>query len=463
MKKITTVLVIVVSLLLLATSTVWAFGEIRYPDRPLNLRKGRSAKTPWVGSLYPGQKVRISFLENGWVAVFEPGETRNSEAAAVGYSNIKYLLPKQTRVEPKSWGELVYTGRTLNVRSKPSVDGKKIDTLKAMEHVKIDFPEDDWTMIFSPDATIRSEMNAIGYCSSKYFKPATQSTMAQAGLGKKPKVSEEKVPVPSAVSEAVEVASGHGQTGGSVASAPAPATTTTGSWGDVVTVKDKINVRQARTSSSRYVRTLEPGERIRVDFLKNGWYAVFEEHEGVRNESRALGYVLQSLLEGDETGAVSETPQKSIAKVMPQADAVPTAIEKQVSTSVPPKADVQKTMVIDRSRFSNTKRVDPTPDKTAHGYQYRIIEKAETKRLGETWITVKVFLATKKLPGTDALRDFSATLWRENKRTGKNVAILVYLPGMDMEDLSFGVTKFDDEQMLEFWVRKATLFGTEYM
>ncbi len=78
----------------MGTVAASAFGEIRYPDRPLNLRKARSAKASWVGSLYPGQKVRIAFLKDGWVAVFEPGETRNSESAAVGYSNVKYLKKK---------------------------------------------------------------------------------------------------------------------------------------------------------------------------------------------------------------------------------------------------------------------------------------------------------------------------------------------------------------------------------
>ena len=463
MRKIN-IMVVVLACLLLAASTAWAFGEIRYPDRPLNLRKGRSARKAWVGSLAPGQKVKVAFLKDGWVAVFEPGEARNSLSAAVGYSNVKYLLKKQTRVEPKPWGELVYTWRTLNVRSTPSVKGKKVDTLKAMEHVKIDFPEGDWTMVFAPGATIRSEMNAIGYSSAKYFKPATKSTMAKAGLGIKPKKVEEKVVVPTVVSEVVAVEKGQGQVGGAVAPLPAPVPTkASGSWGTVVTLKKKVNVRKDRTSGSRYVRTLKPGEKVRVDFLKNGWYAVFRENELIRKESRALGYALQSLVDGGKKTAVAVTEEKAVPVVAPKAAAIPVAATKTVSSSAKPAGSKQKTMVIDRSKFANSKRADPTPNKTAHGYQYRIIEKAETRRLGETWITIKVFLATKKLPGTSALKDFSTTIWRENKRTNKNLAVLIFLPGMDLEDLSFGVTKFDDEQMLEFWVRKATLFGTDFL
>ena len=459
MRKINTIVVLIVSLLLLVASTAWAFGEIRYPDRPLNLRKGRSAKTSWVGSLYPGQKVRIAFLEDGWVAVFEPGETRNSESAAVGYSNVKYLKREQTRVEPKPWGELVYTPRKLNVRSKPSVKGQKLATLQVMEHVKIDFPQDDWTMVFSPQATIRSEKNAIGYSSAKYFKPATESSMNKAGLGKEPVAAEQSVPAPIAVSEAVEVEGGQGQVGGSVAPPPAPVSVKTPKpWGDVLTVKRKVNIRKGRTSGSRYIRTLKPGEKVRVDFLKSGWYAVFNENELIRSESRAMGYALQSLIDGGPEEVV--IPTKAMAA--PSATKTATPTETSVA-STKSTASQKKTMVIDRSKFSGAKRADPIPNKTAHGYQYRIIEKAETRQLGETWITVKVFLATKKLPSTTALKDFSTTLWRENKKANKNLAVLVYLPGMDLEDLAFGVTKFDNERMLEFWVRKATLFGTDFL
>ncbi|MBI9079792.1 MAG: SH3 domain-containing protein [Pseudodesulfovibrio sp.] len=447
MRKIHIIVVLIVSLLLLVVSTAWCFGEIRYPDRPLNLRKGRSATDAWVGSLYPGQKVRIGFMKDGWVAVFEPDETRNSESVAVGYSNVKYLKKNQTRVEPASWGEFVQTVRKLNVRSIASVKGRKIKTLQVMELVKIDFPEDDWTMVFSPQATIRSNMNAIGYSSVKYFKPATSKSLARLGEGNKKSV-QESLSAPVVVSVAVEVPSGQGQVSGAVVPPLAPVSVpvkSSKSWGTVVTVKGKVNVRKGRTSGSPHVRTLKPGERVRVDFLKNGWYAVFKEDEMIRTESRAAGYALQSLIEADEKTMVSSV---EVSKEIPAAKSI---------------GGEKKTMVIDRSQFKDIKRPDPTPDKTAHGYQYRIVEKSETKQLGETWITIKVFLLTKKLPDTEALKDFSTTLWREHKKAMKNVVVLVYLPGMDLEDLSFGVTKFDEEQMLELWVRKAALFGTNFL
>lgn len=427
MKRINIIALLTLGAILLFTASAWAFGEIRYPDRPLNLRKSRSPKAAWVGSLYPGQKVRIAFLKDGWVAVFEPGETRNTEAAAVGYSNVKYLKKKQIRMEPKPWGEQVYTPRKLNVRSRPSISGKKLDQLKANERVKIDFPEDDWTMVFSPNATIRSKMNAIGYSSAKYFKPVKAESPAAP-------VAVTSAPTPKAEAPAKPVASSN--------------------WGKVITIQRKVNLRKERTTGSRYVQTLKVGESVRVDYLKNGWYAVFRENEPVRNESRAIGYALQSLLEGLPT---SESVRSAA-----------TGGNQSVSTAPQPRraepaGGVKKTMVIDKSKFSGAKRPDPTPDRNAHGYQYKLIEKSETKRYGESWITMKIFLSTTKLPGTTALVDFAKTLWKEHKRATKNLAVLIYLPGMDTEDLAYGVVQFDDTEMLEMWVRKTTLFGTDFM
>lgn len=425
--------------LLLFAVTAFAFGEIQYPDRPLNLRQSRSAKAKWVGSLYPGQKVRVAFMEDGWVAIFEPGETRASENAAVGFSNAKYLKPKRTRHEPKSWGEMAQASRTLNIRSAPSFGGKVVDQLEPGERVRMDFPDGDWTMVFAPEATIRSKMNARGFSSAKYLEPANEKTVVQTTEPVK-----EVEPV-------------------SVADQPAES----GQWGKVLTIGRKVNLREGRTTGSSYVRTLQPGETVRVAFLRSGWYAVFDPKETRQDEKRAQGYALQSLVESGarvetaesmaEPEQVSQPQETATARPEPQTTPKPpTAILKQESGQ-------QQTVVIDRSKFVKAKRPDPTPNQTAHGYQYRILENSETKKFGETWVTLKVFLATTKLPGTEAIEDFSNTLWNEHRHAGKKMVVLLYLPGMDTDDLSYGVVKFNDEKMIELWLRKAALLGTKFL
>lgn len=431
MRKYLFITILACSVLFLMAASAMAFGEIRYPDRPLNLRDGRSASAKWVGSLYPGQKVRVAFLEDGWVAVFEPNETRNSEDAAVGFSNVKYLLKKRTRHEPKPWGERMVTTRKLNIRTDSSVRGEKVGLLEVDELVIVDFPEDDWVMIFSPHATIRSKMNARGFSSAKYLEPAP--------AGRKAAPAPAVVATPKS-SEASSVA-------GTAAPQPAPTKQESEDWGRVLTVKRKVNVRQERTSSSHYVRTLQPGDKVRVDFLKQGWYAVFNEEELIHSEQRAIGYALQSLLESDG----SSEPVKTAA---PAPASKP--IWKETKSG-------RKTMDVNKPSFKKTRRPDPTPNATVHGYQYRLLDKTEMKRYGETWIVLKVFLSTRRLPGNDALRDFANTLWEEHKRATRNLALMVYLPGQDTDDLSYAVIQYSNTKLLEFWTRRTTLFGTDFM
>lgn len=428
-------------LVLLSAVAASAFGEIRYPDRPLNLRASRSASAKWVGSMYPGQKVRVAFMEDGWVAVFEPGETRASEDAAVGYSNAKYLKPTRGRHEPEPWGELVRTTRNLNVRTGPSLGNSVVEQLESGERVIMDFPEGDWAMIFPPDATIRSKLNAIGFSSAKYLEPAPAEPASAENDDRGAAKVEAKAAPPAEPEE----------------------------WGTLITMRRKVNLREGRTTGSSYVRTLQPGEVIRVAFPKSGWYAVFDARETRRDEGRALGYALQSLVDtgtvvtrpGAQGASSPEPTPKPVARPKPTPE--PVKVERTEPSPSRNSAGGQQSIVIDRSRFAQTKRPDPTPDKSAHGYQYRLMEKSETSKFGETWITLKVFLATTKLPGSEALSDFANTLWEEHRRAAKNLVVLVYLPGMDTEDLSYGVIKFSDERQIELWVRKAALLGTKFL
>ncbi|BDQ33102.1 SH3 domain-containing protein [Pseudodesulfovibrio portus] len=497
MRKFQFVSFVVVSLLLIASSAS-AFGEIRYTDRPLNLRDDRSPKAEWVGNMYPGQKVRIDHLKDGWVAVYEPDAVDGSEAAAAGFANVKYLKKERTRYEPEEWGELKYAARALNVRSRADVKGRKVMTLKSWEHVLVDFPEGDWVMVFKPTATIRSQMNAIGYSSAKYFRSATEKTMASVGFNGKddlgaaaPEPEEETVvadassPGEPASANDAETVSGEGQVSGTVAPPPAESAFVPPR---LVQVNMMINVHAARTSGSSLVRTLQPGDRIKVGRPKHGWYEVYGQQERVHALSQPMGYVLQTLVDKAAESAVAEPESARKPKPAPEPVAVapePEAEPEPVAVAPAPKPAPalkgepveparsapkittsetgQQTMVIDRKAFSGKKRPDPTPDKTAHGYRYRVIEKSETRQLGEVWITLKVFLATDKLPERQAMQDFATTLWKDNRRVTKKVAVLIYLPGMDTEDLAYGVVKFDDTKMLELWVRKATLFGTRFL
>jgi hypothetical protein len=68
------------------------------------------------------------------------------------------------------------------------------------------------------------------------------------------------------------------------------------SWGTIMQVKGKTNIRTQRSVDSRIRGYLVPGRTVRADFLKANWYAVFRIEETVRSEKNALGYVYAPIL-----------------------------------------------------------------------------------------------------------------------------------------------------------------------
>ncbi|MCG2731563.1 LptA/OstA family protein [Pseudodesulfovibrio aespoeensis] len=61
-------------------------------------------------------------------------------------------------------------------------------------------------------------------------------------------------------------------------------------WGEIREAANTLNVREDRTPRSEHVVTLAKGQRVKVDFLRDGWYAIFPVNETERSEKRAMGY-----------------------------------------------------------------------------------------------------------------------------------------------------------------------------
>jgi capsular exopolysaccharide synthesis family protein len=67
-------------------------------------------------------------------------------------------------------------------------------------------------------------------------------------------------------------------------------------WGVILYVRDKTNVRADRSIDSRIRSQLEPGQRVKADFLENEWYAVFNVKETKRDIKKTFGYVYSARL-----------------------------------------------------------------------------------------------------------------------------------------------------------------------
>jgi hypothetical protein len=75
-----------------------------------------------------------------------------------------------------------------------------------------------------------------------------------------------------------------------------PASGTGQEWGRIMSATEKTNIRVARSIEAKITGQLNAGDRVRADFLKDGWYAVFAPDELKRTESGARGYVFAQRL-----------------------------------------------------------------------------------------------------------------------------------------------------------------------
>ena len=86
----------------LAVAQEW--GEVREATLNLNVRAKRTPKSDHVVTLAKGQRVKVDFLKDGWAAVFNLNEPTRDEKRAIGYANVKYLVPvaaEEARVAPE--------------------------------------------------------------------------------------------------------------------------------------------------------------------------------------------------------------------------------------------------------------------------------------------------------------------------------------------------------------------------
>ncbi|MCX5853943.1 MAG: AMIN domain-containing protein [Deltaproteobacteria bacterium] len=93
-------------------------------------------------------------------------------------------------------------------------------------------------------------------------------------------------------------------------------------WGKVMYPHAKTNIRAKRSFNARIKGQLEAGQAVKVDFLKDSWYAVFKVMEERRSESKALGYVHVSRLYRDapEVSEITSDKKKRSENIPLKAD-----------------------------------------------------------------------------------------------------------------------------------------------
>ncbi len=132
-------------------------------------------------------------------------------------------------------------------------------------------------------------------------------------------------------------------------------------WGTLVTPSQVVKIRSQRSTESKPVGKLYPGNRVIADFLKNDWYAVFDINETLREESRALGYAYAALFK-----IVDQSRFPSIFLKTESKKAVPSSVSDNICRlEAGLDQDVLKTIATRLSRISDPHTGD-LPEMISH-------------------------------------------------------------------------------------------------
>jgi lipopolysaccharide export system protein LptA len=88
-------------------------------------------------------------------------------------------------------------------------------------------------------------------------------------------------------------------------------------WGEIREAASNLNVREKRTPKSEHMVTLNKGQRVKVDFFKDGWFAVFPVNETERSEKRAMGYAnAKYLVPVSADATVTPAPEAEVGAML---------------------------------------------------------------------------------------------------------------------------------------------------
>jgi len=179
-------------------------------------------------------------------------------------------------------------------------------------------------------------------------------------------------------------------------------------WGVVRYTRSVANVRESRNTSSKIVSQLKLNQKVKADFLKDGWYAIFETDEIFRRESNAIGFVHASLL-------------------------YPT-----------PKSNSTKTATIENL------------------LSYKIVKKEDQSYRGTSRMTYRVLLNVSEKPNEQKIKDVALSIWKDGNKSWKEFTVFLYLPEMNTNSMAYGIANFTPSGLKDFNVQEYALWGTKW-
>ena len=344
------------------------------------------------------------------------------------------------QAQPPQWGRLYDLTGDVSVRESPSDDSLQVRKLRAGQKVRVDFQEDGWTAVFDPKERVRSELRALGYArlaelnshGALEFAQATSIEVRRPGSDAKPEVTVDGKPEAKPEVRPDAKAAKSGAKTVKPASKPKkeePKKQEAKDFGEIRVADRQLSVRARRDKDSDFVHLLKAGQRVRVDFLEDGWYAVFPLEEKTRDLARAWGYSRDKFL-------------------VPESDyAGPPAAEQPAPKAAAPAVLPAKT--------PQRSKAEAAGDDVG----YSVLERKDDHHKPVSGVTLRVRLDLTQPPASDAaLRKIAREIWKAERKKNEDLRLEVYLTGMDSAGLAYAVAKFhEDGRLREFWWRDVVL------
>jgi len=355
-----------------------------------------------------------------------------------------WLWPARAQADEPRWGHLYALTGNVIVRENPADDSLKVRVFKAGQKVRVDFIDAGWAAVFDPKEPVRSELKALGYARLDELRTHGSPTVAQAssievrkpGRDAKPelvvngasasaKAASKAVVSPGKPVMKTEVSPAKPQATSPAKPSAKPSAKTDKGFGEIRVPDRDLAVRASRTTESEFKKLIRPGQRVRIDFWEDGWFAVFDPQEKTRDLARAWGYSRDKYL----------VPESAYAGPRPAALPAPSS-----APAEPAPAKAQK----------------PKPDEDP-GVGYSVIERKTGGRKAPVTI-MRVRLDLAKPPAAELLRKIVREIWKAERRKDENLQLEVYLNAMDAHGLSYATARFhDDGRLREFWWREVVL------
>jgi hypothetical protein len=325
---------------------------------------------------------------------------------------------KDTAKNPE-WGRMYTVRGKVTVRENPSEAALTVRVLKSGQKVRVDFEDAGWAAVFDPAEQVRAETRAQGYVRLPELRaearPETRLEPASRAQSDRPDKPERSANSDKGAKKPPQKAA-QGQ-----------------DFGELRVADRKMAIRAGRDKDTEFVRLLQAGQRVRVDFQEDGWYAVFAPDEKVRDLKRAWGYGRDKFLVPEKDYAGQPLPErKEPSSTEPASREAATTKENQAKPAQKQKGD----------------------DVVAYAVLGRQVD--ALRPLAPVVLRVRLDAAAP--PAPEALRTIAREIWKAERRKNEDLQVEMLLPGMDQGGLAYSVARFhEDGRLREFWWREVVL------